>query len=337
MNDIDWDSLPPTTVPQDTRIAVQGFTNVEAAQQLSAAVADAISTLGSFMDLSTLDGVTVAVEYDDALTSLDRGMNGLRPLTRSNREEMQGVAMSPAVLREGGVLTHLVFDAGMLVSLIVDGAADEDRWMSIGIIAHECAHVQITAEKERAIPEARLGSAIEDYERAIMFQLAEICWDEYAACRISATFAKDQNNSHADTLKSCVSGARARSNDAIKAYRVHGDLNRLVGEAGAELCQPMKAAAYLLGGMDGEGADWSFFPDVRSALQDGEFADLVDELWTELRRLWETRSDWRPTLQVFKRLENLAREVFQSGGIHFRTASDGSCSIQVPFTTETMP
>ncbi len=60
---------------------------------------------------------------------------------------------------------------------------------SIGIIAHECAHVQITMEKELAIPEARLGTRINGYERALMFQLAEVFWDEYAACRLSAPLA----------------------------------------------------------------------------------------------------------------------------------------------------
>ncbi len=69
------------------------------------------------MDLCRLDGVTVAIDYDAALAGLDRGMEGLRRLTRSNTEEMQGVAMSPAVMRDGNERTHLVFNAEMLVPL----------------------------------------------------------------------------------------------------------------------------------------------------------------------------------------------------------------------------
>ena len=336
MDDIDWDNLPPTTIPSDLSLTAKGFNDPEVATQFGRTILEFITVMGSSMDLATLDGVTLAVDYDAALAELDRGMEGLRPLSRSNSTEMQGVAMSPAVMRDGQVKTHLVFDASMLVPLVHAESTAEERASSIGIIAHECAHVQITAQKEAAIPQARLGTVIEGFERAVTFQVAEICWDEYAACRISAPFASRQNEQHAQTLKGVLERARPDANAAIRAYRWHGDVDRLVAEAGPPLCQPIKVAAYLLGGLDGAGAAWSDFPEAREELDAAGYGELVDRLHAILRQLWESQAEWAPTLDVFAPLQALAAEVFASAGLVFNSEPDGSCWIDVPFSPDTL-
>lgn len=327
----DLDELPPSTMPTPLSVCVKGFNDPAVGERLAHAVAGAIGVVGSYIDIGSLDGVTIACEYDQALAELDRGLEGLRPLSRSDTQEMQGVAMSPAVMRDGEVKTHLVLDAAYMVSLISDEATDEDRAVTYGVIAHECAHVEVTAEKERFVPEARFGTPIEGFEHAVMFQLAEVAWDEYAACRLSAMFNRSQNYMHAETVIASVRDVRERSNATIRAFRLHGDVDRLVAEAGPILCQPMKAAAYLLGGMDAVGAEWSDFPEVEAALEAEDYLELVNQLWAELRRLWDARGEWEPTLAVFGGLEDIATEVFYQGGLIFTSRADGSCHINVPF------
>lgn len=337
--EIEREDLPPATIPPGANVAVRDFDNADAVRAMGETVLAVIHELSRTMDLSRLDGVTIGIDYDAALASIDRGIPGLRPLSRSDTKEMQGVAMSPAVIRNGEVRTHLVFNAEQLVPLIWkgEGVTDEDRAFSVGIVAHECAHVQVTADKERAIPDCRLGTRIEGYERAIMFQMAEICWDEYAVCRISAPFAASQNESHALTVVACAEVARDQANDAIRSYRVHGDIDRLIHEAGPPLCGPMKAVAYLLGGMDGTDADWADHAGTRSTIEAAEYADLVDDLHEELRRLWDTRGSWEPTLDTFVGLETIAKATFDLNGIFFHTDAKGQCRIDVPFTPHTMP
>ncbi|WP_436356425.1 hypothetical protein [Brevundimonas sp. CEF1] len=336
MSDDEAIELPETTVPAGLGASVQGFTSEEGARELGSVVLEWICGLGRLINLSTLDGVTIAIDYDAALASLDRGLDGLRPLSRSNSEEMQGVAMSPAVLRDGRVKTHLIFNAGPIAALAVKDAPEEDVQLAIGIIAHECAHVQITAQKEAAIPDARFGARIEGYERGVLFQLAEVCWDEYAACRISAPFAKGQNERHAETVAGVVAVARDRSNAAIRSYRRHADLNRLVGEAGPALCEPMKAVAYLLGGMDGDEETWTDRRALREAVEAAGYGDVVDELHHALRALWDTQDQWDPTLDTFGPLLAIGKRVFEAGGIFFRSGPDGSARIDVPFTLDTI-
>ena len=250
---------------------------------------------------------------------------------------MQGIAMSPAVLRDGEVMTHIVLNAAMLVPLISDEPDEEARAMAVGIIAHECGHVQVTADKERAVTDLRLGTRIDDYERGVMFQLAEVAWDEYAACRLSAPFAKGQDLMHAVTVATAAATARERSNAAIRAYRRHYDLHRLVAEAGLALATPLKAAAYLLGGMDAEEEAWDKHPEARAALDTGGYGDLVDGMHAELRSLWDSRASWKPTLDIFRGVEDVARDMFRSGGIHFRRNGTNGWRIDVPFTPDTMP
>lgn len=145
--DIDWDHLKSTTMPDTLSLTATGFTDPELARELGKAVLEAIHLFGSFMDLETLDGVTLAADYDAALRAVDRGMDGLRPLSRSNSEEMQGVAMSPAVMRDGAVKTHLVFNAAYLLPLIHAESISEEKATAVGIVAHECAHVEVTRQK----------------------------------------------------------------------------------------------------------------------------------------------------------------------------------------------
>lgn len=331
MSDGETIELPETTVPAGLTMSIQGFTSEDAAKELGYAVLDCIKTLGRVIDLSTLDGVTIAIDYDAALANLDRGLDGLKPLTRSDSAEMQGVAMSTCVMRGNQVKTHLIFKANVVEALTVEGASAEDIQQSIGIIAHECAHVQINALKELSIPDARLGAQCETYERGVLFQIAEICWDEYAVCRFSAPFAKSQNEQHAEVLIAVVSVARDRSNEAFRSYRLHADDNRLVGEAGRALCEPLKAVSYLLGGLDGADESWADWNDARLAVEAAGYEDLVDELHQSLRELWETQQNWDPTRDTFSPLLQIVRRVFESEGIYFRTESDGLTYIDLAF------
>ncbi|RVT39649.1 hypothetical protein [Sphingobium algorifonticola] len=337
MDEIDWDNLPPTTAPT-VPVTVKGFTNQEAGAELGKVVGECIMSLGSFIDLSTLEGVTIAIDYDAALAEADQGMEGLRPLDRTDTEEMQGVAKSCQVLRDGIVKTHLVFSAEMLVPLIAgDAVTEDDRKTSIGIIAHECGHVEVNARLEALVPDARLGARIADSERAVLFQIAEICWSEYAVCRLTARFAPMQNSQHAETVAAVAIGARERAREHIKSYRLHGDDYRVIGEAGSELCQPLKAAAYLLGGMDADGLCWAAFAAARDAVDTGGFGALIDELHVACRDLWDRAEDWTADEDMMAPLIAVARRAFRDGGIIFWQDAAGEWGISVPFTPDTMP
>lgn len=152
MSESVFDDLPPSTMPSDVPFCVKGFHDEEVGKRLAYAVADVIRVVGSFIDLTKLDGVTIACDYDEALTELDRGIDGLRPLTRSNTEEMQGVAMTPAVMRDGIVKSHLVFNAAYVVPLIADEATEDDRLLTYGLIGTNVPTSKSRQRRKRQSP-----------------------------------------------------------------------------------------------------------------------------------------------------------------------------------------
>lgn len=337
LHDIDWDNLPPSTVPA-CQVSVRDFDNTEAANQLGEIVGAWVHAIGSFMDLANLAGVTVAINYDSALADIDQGMDGLRPLDRTDTPELQGVAKTCQVVRGGAVKSHIVFNASMLVPLIAgDACTADDRLGALGIIAHECGHVEINAKMEALVPDARLGARITDFERSVLFPIAAIIWDEYAVCRLSARFAPKQNEQHAETVISAVTGARDRANEYIKSYRLHGDLYRLLGEAGQELCMPLKAAAYLLGGMDADGLGWDNFAEARAAIETGGYGELTDSIGSGCQALWDSQQEWSAEQDVLAPLIDIVRDTFSSAGIHFIQDTAGEWQMRIPLTPETTP
>src|SRR3546814_650646 len=136
-------------------------------------------------------------------------MDGLRPFDRTNTEELQGVAKTCQVRRYGVTKSHIVFNAAMLVPLIaVEQTSQAERQEAMGLIAHECGHVEINKHLEAAVPDARLGANIEDFERAVLFQIANVIWDEYAVCRLTWRFAPLQSGQHAESVIAATAGAR---------------------------------------------------------------------------------------------------------------------------------
>ena len=337
VTDIDWDNLPPSTMPPGLDLVVKDFSNEEAARKLGSTVLQCLDTIGSFIDLTSLDGVTIAIDYDAALASVDRGIGGLRPLARSNTTEMQGVAMSPAVTRDGTVKRT---SSSTLDPLFHSSPTKPNR--ATGRSRSESSRTN--APMFRSPPKRSGPYRPRDLERESKGMSMRSCSSSPRFVGMNMLPAGSrhcsppgQNETHSETLLAALAGARHRSNEAIKAYRIHHDLNRLVGEAGPELCQPMRAAAYLLGGMDAVDADWADFPAVRTAAEAADYGVLIDDLHAILRGLWASQEDWSPTLDTFAPLEALAKRVFDKGGLLFHTSADGNCRIDVPFTRQTMP
>src|SRR3546814_7105288 len=83
-------------------------------------------------------------------------MDGLRPFDRTNTEELQGVAKTCQVRRDGVTKSHIVFNAAMLVPLIaVEQTSQATRQEAMGLIAHECGHIEINKHLEVAVLDAR--------------------------------------------------------------------------------------------------------------------------------------------------------------------------------------
>lgn len=326
--------LPPPTAPESFQVSLRGFTDADEAEQFGNTMGMAVREISRFIDLERLDGVTVAYDYDDALSQLDRGYEATKPLTRTAGDQLLGVAMAPAVLREGAVKAHLVFHAPFVLPL--EDEQSEHYQQALYLVAHECGHIEDLKHRDECFPGTILQRQITDYEEALLEQITSVLWEEYAACHASAILGPEEAPVFEESLVSVLSVARDKANVAIRSYRLHGDIDRVLEEAGRPLCEPLRLAAYLFGHLDGTDADLDTVPQARDALTASPYNAFADRLRDTLRDLWSRRGQWA-SCEEFEPLNDLARDVLAHGGLILERLPDGELHVDIPFTPETMP
>lgn len=323
-----------TTAPEGLAFSMRGFDDGERAERLAHLIGAVVRELGRHMDLSRLDGVTVAFDYDEALAELDRGIATTRPLLRTSDEHLSGVAMAPAVLRDGLVKAHVVLWAPAVLPLEADRSDAFDA--ALYLVAHECGHVADLKMRDENFPGTILQKTLLGVEEAILGPIAEALWEEYAASRASAPFGRGQTAYYEEGFVLVLGSARERADAAIGAYRLHEDVGRVLAEAGGPLAEPLRLGAYLFGHLDGLGEGLDSAPGARDLLASSPYRLFVQRTTDALRDLWERRGRWT-SLADLDPLRQVGREVLADGGLVLSRTPDGRCHVGVPFTPRTLP
>lgn len=329
------DSAQPSTAPSHYQISLRGFESEEAARSLGSLLNSYLHAIGRHIDISRLDGVTVAYDYKEALAALDRGYGPPIRVLTPTADYGVGVAMTPAVLRDGVVKAHMVIHAELIRPL-----EDEkhEHWKeALYLLIHECAHVEYNKIFDEAFPQTMLQVAYENIIAGILGQISETCWEEYVACRISAAFADDQILAgYEETFCAALKGAREQANEKIKAYRLHGNHTQILEEVSHEYAAVMKYSSYFLGHLAGLGRSPDSAETTSAAIQNHWFHSYFLRLQAAFEKLWSRYGVWE-CREEFSAIGEIARDILQEGGVTITQSSTGDISIDVPFTRETMP
>lgn len=110
--------VPEERAVQDFSYSVllADFGDAILAKEIAEIVQAVITQLSAEMPLHDLDGLTIAVDYDAALASVDRGDPALPPVESSALSYGQSVAKQVTVHRDGQRKEHLVFAANIALS-----------------------------------------------------------------------------------------------------------------------------------------------------------------------------------------------------------------------------
>ena len=327
------EKLPPQSAPDSIPISVQCFDDAERAEQFGHLVGTATRELSRHIDLSTLDGITVAANYEQALLDLDRGYKTTHELTPSE-EHAIGVAMTPAVVRDGKIKSHIVLNASYATHL--ENVEHEDFNQALHLLAHECAHVEVTQRFNTAFPGTLLQRAPQDAHDAIRWQIILACWDEYAVTWISAPFGRDPTDGYEEVFIGALDKIKAQANELIKAYRLHRDINKVLFEVYGAYGDLMKFAAYHLGNLRGRGLVWQERTQTTNALKGHWFALYFERLDEALQTIAKNYGEWEDQ-KCFEALGDLADELAVHGGVRVTHLSNGELYIDIPFSAETMP
>lgn len=334
--DIDEFLARPSSLPEDCVFHFPGL-SANASQQLSAPVSTFLRTFGIWMNLERLAEVTIAYDYSSALAGIDQGTGWANGLTASREPFATGVAMAARILKNGVPHCHLVIDAVAVVPLVLD-PTELGFQEAVYLLAHECGHIDDLIMQDRAFPGVILQKELTQYD-GTLHQIASACWDEYAACRMSASFGKESIlRSLEQTFCAATKGLRSCGNDHIRRYRLHGDIGRLLVEIVAAYGNSAKYFSYLIGHIDGLGRNLEeAAPQAVEVMnQDTGLERALTCIQHELRAMWRSRRQWSG-FEVFTPLRSAAKQLLGEAGLVLHEQDGGRIYVDVPYSPDTIP
>lgn len=282
-----------------------------------------LNLLGKIVDLSDLDGVTIAEDYHLAMTTLDRGYQTNHVLTATN-DIATGVAMSPRVLRDGQLKTHILLDAGTIKPLA--DTKDPGFAQALYVLAHECAHVEVTARFDSAFPGELLRRKFSRLEQKLQWDVILPAWDEYAACRKSFGIGADQTASYEQILLDCLEKTPAETNAAISAYQKDGD--QLLGEVYRVHGELLKVASYYLGHLAGAGESWEDRAPTNQVLAGSWFHPFLKRLDECLASIWAGYGEWADQSD-FEEIGDIVDDMTEQAGVYWMPMPNGSTQVHL--------
>lgn len=277
-----------TTMPIGLTVTVHGINAPDIEPLLAEAVRVVVDRLGQELDLRTLDGVTVAADHGAAIQELDRGLAGLRTPGVTSGNAI-GVAQTVNVVRHGLLKSHVFLGLVAAAPLIL---TDRSPGTAIHTIAHECAHVEVTAAFERCFPghlvNRNLGALSE-----IRWDFALGCWDEYMVTRICATWGADATKDYETLFLDALADFPAQADEALRAFNEHG--NRLTSLMGVLRAYGvlMQRAAYHLGNLDGHRRSVVDFPRTLDVLDSHWLGPYIRQFHQTLRETADGYGKWK--------------------------------------------
>jgi hypothetical protein len=325
-----------STVPPGLDICLRGFADQNEAQSVGRLVGDGLRLLGQSLNLGGLEGVIVAHDYDEALASIDRGTETSAPLTRTNDDRATGMAMAPAVLRNGVVKHYIVLEAN-LAKCLIRSPDDQLFHMAVYTLAHEASHVHDVTARDRAYPGVIMRERVPTRKEEILISIADACWAEYAASRLSACFSPEQIKSYEETFCGSLSQARARANACIRSYRRHGNHDQILREVSGEYGSLLKYASYLLGHAAGLQANLGDIAplSVQTIERENYFKPVFESLRQALEEQWAVYGEWKWP-QIYDGLCGVAENLLRIGGLIMTNHAQGT-RVDLPFTAATIP
>lgn len=332
-------SARTTTLPEIT-ISLTGFVQEEDAHNLGNIIREFLVFYGKLMDLSGLTRVWVTYDYEGTLANLERGFEAETKLAPTQDDIAVGIAMTPAVLQDGTAKSVMVLNAYHLMALAHPDNEELKPYYRrmMYTLAHECGHVHDLAAKVRSFPEQWLKLRLNRRDGRL-FEVAEACWSEYIACRLSAVMSSDEittdyENTFCEQLEKGVPAIRRY----LRQYRMHKDLTRVLTECTYVVKKVLVYASYLFGQLAGTGASFHEAAPKANALLEShvEVRAVAQRLEAVMETMSKTYGSW-DTFDVFEPLKKIVLDFFAVAGLHLEDRGETGMYVNIPITNDTLP
>ncbi len=321
-----------STAPTSFNVQARGFADTETATRLATFVGETIRALGKLISLQSLDGVTIAYDYDQALLELDRGYETSHQLKATNSHVL-GVAMTPSVIREGQLKSHIFVRAETLLPLL-DPNDEAGIRLAVHLLAHECGHVEVTQQFERCFPGVLLRGQMPLLE-TLRWDTIFGVWDEYAVTWIAANISSDPTASYNQALLTEVGAFDERNNAFIRDYRWHSNVDQILSEIHRSCGNLLKFAGYAIGNLRGKNLSWRDSEDLASVLTGHWFEPFLQALCDACEGVASNYGEWTD-MEDFKTISAVLDDLVCRAGLFITEQEDGGAYVHIPFTDETM-
>lgn len=309
--------LDKSTFPTDVDFSIDGrFESQEQIEELGQTALLFFRLFGVSLNLKGLEAVTIADDYNGAISRIERGFGNAPALTPTEDGFGSGAAMAVPVLRDGKLKTRIVFDADVVRALI---SPENKRYgLSIHTMAHEAGHAHDHEIQSRNLPGV-YGSCIPDYKDGRLFLLAHKCWCEYIASHLSSPWGTDDYcKGYSDMLCSMLSTARERGNTALDRYSSHNDILKVEREVIDAYGLLLDRASYLVGHVHGlektvEELASEFF---KLTNETAWFKPIFERYEANVRALHESYGAWSG-LEAFEPLKKTFESLLNAGGMFY--------------------
>lgn len=308
---------PPSSFPENIMFQFRGHQQADA-ESLAKKLATIFREIGRIIDVSALDGITVAYDYDEALANLDRGYESSHVLQRTT-DVGTGVAMTPSVLRDGMLKSHIVLLGG-----VADLASNEDPAlvnMLIHTLAHEAAHVEVTASWEQCFPGELLRTGFPTLLDSWRGDVYSACWEEYAACRIAGSIGYDPLPGYEETFLTVFGQIDAKVSELVRNFH-GGNADPFVGPVFGAYGTLMKFACYFLGTLAAAGRKGEPGEKVTKALHDSWFEPFYARLEEACDSLFSSFARW-PDKSGFDAIGDIVEKIIEDQVMHIFRHNEG--------------
>jgi len=308
------------------------------ANRIGNAVLDTIRIIEGIdknLDLRRMYQITVAADYAGELANTATCPENM---AYTNEEYAVGVSQVMTLQHEGNYEFVMVVNAGLAVDLVQDneeGYRSDEFMTTLHLFHHELCHVHDNNKKCDAIENMYPEKAKDHF----LLTLSHFAWCEYIANFLSSTTAKRPAIEMVlETFIDAVKRTKDDIDSEISDYRLHRDLNTLVGVFHRHGHFLAKSAAYVLGYMDGLDITLEKLSSEASEVLAGSyFEDTWDKMHDALKSMRSLYPDQWDSLEAFDQLNGVMDSYYSDMGMVLSNTEDNQLYMHIPFKPENTP
>jgi len=285
--------------------------------------------------------IIVTNNFAGELAELSTATASGNPIEYTNEEYAVAVAKVLLLPRGDEIEILPVVSANIAAGLVAEDHSHYDSEIfrsALHIIHHELCHVHDNNKKIDAFPEVLLKKRHAGKDKYIR-SLADGCWSEYIANRLSSSTAKINLAAFmTSNFTDAIPRTKALVNDAIRAYRIHSDVGRLLDYFERHGHFLPTAAASACGYLDGLGVPLrDLSAEAEETLNGSYFEETWGAMRSALNEMHSSYPDRWKSMSVYDSLAVAIEAYYGEMGLFLSNRPGGAIYVGVPFRQETMP